>query len=208
MKLKVKICGITNIEDALLAQQLGADAIGFIFYNKSKRYISPDIAESISKYLSPFTMKIGVFVNESTEEINKISAKVKLNAVQLHGEESPELIEKINLPVIKSFRINDEFNFSILNDYKNVSFLFDAFSKDEYGGTGKTFNWNLIPPELKNKIILSGGISIENVEEVIKKINPAAIDVSSSLEEYPGKKDHQKLKQFFEKVNSLRNVKC
>ena len=204
-KLRVKICGITNIEDALLAQELGADAIGFIFYQKSKRYVSPEIAESISKILSPFLMKIGVFVNEKIEEINNISTRVKLNAVQLHGEESPEVIDKINLPVIKSFRINNEFDFSILNKYKNVSFLLDSFSKDEYGGTGKTFNWDLIPNEFKNKIILSGGISIDNVEEVIIKISPSAIDVSSSLEEYPGKKDHQKLKQFFEKVNSLRN---
>ncbi len=203
--MRVKICGITNIEDAFLAQQLGTDAIGFIFYNKSKRYVSPEIAESILKSLSPFIMKIGVFVNESFEEINNISAKVKLNAVQLHGEESPEVIEKINLPVIKSFRIKNKFDFSILNKYKDVSFLLDSFSKDEYGGTGKTFKWELIPDIYKNKIILSGGISIDNIEEVIRKINPAAIDVSSSLEEFPGKKDHQKLKHFFEKVNSLRN---
>ncbi len=206
--MRVKICGITNIEDAILAQQLGADAIGFIFYDKSKRYITPNNAELISKQLSPFLMKIGVFVNEKIEEINNISAQVKLNALQLHGEEPPEVIEKINLPVIKSFRINNDFDFSILNKYKDVSFLLDSFSKDQYGGTGNTFNWYLIPNDFKNKIILSGGISIENVEEVIKKINPSAIDVSSSLEEYPGKKDHHKLKQFFEKINALRNGKC
>ncbi len=206
--MRVKICGITNIEDALLVQQLGADAIGFIFYKKSKRYISPAAAEIISKHLSPFIMKVGVFVNESFEQINSISNQVKLNTVQLHGDEPPEIINKINLPIIKSFRINNDFDFSILKKYKKVFYLLDSFQKDEYGGSGKTFNWNLIPEEYRTRIILSGGISIDNIEEVTNKIKPAAIDVSSSLEEFPGKKDHQKLKQFFEKVNLLRNYKC
>jgi phosphoribosylanthranilate isomerase len=183
--LKVKICGITNNEDATLAEKLGADAVGFIFYKESKRYISPESASEIIKILSPLTLKVGVFVNENPELINSTASKIKLNAVQLHGNENPETINKINFHVIKSFRIKEEFDFNILNDYKNVSFLLDSYSEKEFGGTGKTFNWDLIPPRLKYNYILSGGVSVDNVEEIIKKVKPTAIDVSSSLETSP-----------------------
>jgi phosphoribosylanthranilate isomerase len=203
--LKVKICGITNVEDALLCENLGADTLGFILYKGSKRFIEPDIAEKIISELSPFTLKVGVFVNSSFEEINSIAKQIKLNSVQLHGEESPDIVSKINLPVIKSFRIKNGFDFSRLKEFENVSYLFDTYSEKEYGGTGKTFNWELIPDELKNKIILSGGISINNIEEVYKKIKPAAVDLSSSLESSPGKKDIEKVKEFFKKINNLRS---
>jgi phosphoribosylanthranilate isomerase len=203
--LKVKICGITNVEDALLCENLGADTLGFILYKGSKRFIEPDIAEKIISELSPFILKIGVFVNSSFEEINSIAKQIKLNSVQLHGEESPDIVSKINLPVIKSFRIKNGFDFSRLKEFENISYLFDTYSEKEYGGTGKTFNWELIPDELKNKIILSGGISINNIEEVYKKIKPAAVDLSSSLESSPGKKDIEKVKEFFKKINNLRS---
>lgn len=203
--MKVKICGITNKEDALLAEKLGADAIGFIFYKKSKRYVLPEIAAEIIKILSPFIIKAGVFVNEEAAGINNISTQIKLNVVQLHGDETPDIIGEINSPVIKSFRINREFDFKILNKYKDVSFLFDSYSKEEYGGTGKNFNWHLIPKELDGNFILSGGISSENIEEILNKIKPKAIDVSSSLEKSPGIKDHKKVEEFFKKLNSIRS---
>ena len=164
--VKVKTCGITNLEDALFCESEGTEALGFIFYKKSKRCIEPDSAKEIIKRLSPFTMKIGVFVNESADIINETAADLHLNAVQLHGEESPETVNKINYPVIKSFRINNGFDFSILEKYPGVSFLFDTYSKIEYGGTGKVFNWELIPDELKGKIILAGGISINNIDDI------------------------------------------
>ncbi len=203
--MKVKICGITNIEDALLCESLGADALGFIFYKGSKRFVEPDDAGKIISELSPFTLKVGVFLNESSEEINKTAKEIKLNAVQLHGNENPDMTSKINLPAIKSFRINDGFDFSILKEYENVSYLFDTYSEKEYGGTGKTFNWELIPDELRSKIILSGGISVNNIEEIYNNIKPAAVDLSSSLESKPGKKDKEKVKEFFKKINNLRS---
>ncbi|OGV03872.1 MAG: hypothetical protein A2330_10340 [Ignavibacteria bacterium RIFOXYB2_FULL_36_7] len=211
--MKVKICGITNVEDALLCESLGADALGFIFYKGSKRFVEPEVAGEIIAKLSPFTVKVGVFVNSSPEEINKTVMEIKLNVVQLHGDENPEVISKINFPVIKSFRIKNGFDFSVLTKYERVSYLFDTYlpggqagSEKEYGGTGKIFNWKLIPEELRNKIILSGGISINNIEEIYKNIKPAAVDLSSSLEIKPGKKDREKVKEFFKTINYLREL--
>lgn len=203
--MKVKICGITNIEDAKLSHKLGADAIGFIFYKKSKRFIEPKDAKVIINQLPPFVFKVGVFVNESVEEINEIAKEVKLNFVQLHGEEPPEMIAQIELPVIKVFRVKDNFDFAVLSQYKNCSFLLDAFDEKEYGGTGQKFNWNKIPIELQSKIILAGGVSAENIEKIYNEIKPYAIDVSSSVEIKPGKKDEIKLKELFKKIIELRN---
>ncbi len=187
---------------------MGANALGFIFYKESKRFIEPENAKKIISKLSPFTLKVGVFVNSSSEEINKTTSKLKLNAVQLHGDEKPEIIEGIDFPVIKSFGINGEFDFTILNEYKNVSFLFDSYSKEEFGGTGKNFNWDLIPKELDGNFILAGGISSENIEEIFNKVKPNAIDISSSVEKSPGIKDHKKVEEFFQKINLLRSQQC
>ncbi len=202
--VKIKVCGITNLEDALISEECGADAVGFIFYKNSKRFIEPESAKEIICSLSPFTMKVGVFVNESPDFINETAKNLGLNAVQLHGEEEPELINKISYPKIKSFRINNDFDFSKLNEYSNTAFLFDTYSTSEYGGTGKPFDWRLIPGELKNKIILAGGISINNIEEIVNLIKPAAVDLSSSLESEPGKKNKEKVYEFFNKINYLR----
>ena len=202
--MKVKICGITNSEDALNCEQLGADALGFILYRGSKRFLSTDNLISVTKNLSPFTLKVGVFVNESPQIINSISKEARLNIVQLHGDETPEMIEKINLPVIKSFRIKSDFDFNLLNNFKNCSFLLDSYSPALYGGTGSTFNWDIIPEQIRSKIILSGGISIDNIHKIIREIKPAAIDVSSSLEEYPGKKNIKKILDFFTVMNKLK----
>jgi phosphoribosylanthranilate isomerase len=204
--MKVKICGITNIEDAKLSYELSADAIGFIFYKKSKRYINPEQAKEIISQLPAFIIKVGVFVNESAEEINQISKRIKLNIIQLHGEEKPEMLDDIDLPVIKAFRVDGNFDYSVLSQYKNCSFLLDAYNDKEYGGTGQKFNWSKIPENLRSKIILAGGISIGNIEKIFKEINPAAVDVSSSLEIEPGKKDKFKLEQFFNKIHELRET--
>ena len=201
--MKVKVCGITNLRDALLCESSGASALGFIFYPKSKRYISSEDALKIIENLSPFTIKIGVFVNESSEKINGIASELKLNAIQLHGEETPLSTAEIKFPIIKSFRIKEHFDFSILHKYKNAYYLLDSFSKNQFGGTGIKFNWNVIPDKLKNKIILAGGVSSDNIEEIFNTIKPAAVDLSSSLESEPGKKDKEKVKEFFRKFNSL-----
>ncbi|MBZ0200989.1 MAG: phosphoribosylanthranilate isomerase [Ignavibacteriaceae bacterium] len=202
--LKVKICGITNLDDALLAEELGADALGFVYYKKSKRNISPSLAAEIISSLSPFTLKVGVFVNSTAGEINNISAQTKINLVQLHGNEQPELIDEINMPVLKAFRIDENFDFNIVEKYNCAGYLFDSFSGDEYGGTGKSFDWDLLPVTLRNKITLAGGIGLESLPD-ITKINPAAIDLSSSLEAFPGKKDENKIRQFFKEFNKYRS---
>lgn len=204
--MRVKICGITNYEDARLCCDSGADALGFIFCEKSKRYIRPKVAEKIIARLPAFIMKIGVFVNEKADTVNQISREINLTGVQLHGEESPEFTAQIFLPVIKAFRINEPFDFSILDGYNQCKFLFDAFISDDYGGTGISFNWDIIPYQIRKEIIIAGGVSSDNIESIYKKIKPEGVDLSSSLEISPGIKDEEKVKEFFEKINSLRRV--
>lgn len=203
--MKVKICGITNIDDAKICTTLGADAVGFIFYKESKRYLSPEDAREIIKQLPPFISKVGVFVNEDVDIVNSIANRVGLNFVQLHGDETPEYLQKVNYPIIKAFRVDKDFDFTKLRDYDNCSFLLDSFHKEEYGGTGQKFGWEKIPNELRCKIILAGGVSSKNIDQIKNEINPYAIDISSSVEISPGIKDHEKLKQIFTKINDVRN---
>jgi phosphoribosylanthranilate isomerase len=202
--MKIKICGITNLADALLCESCGADAIGFIFYVGSKRQIMPDEAAEIVRNLNPLTIKVGVFIDENPALINQLIKDVGLNMVQLHGGETPEDISLINVPVIKAFRVNDNFDFSVLNHYSNSYLLLDSYDKEELGGTGKTFNWQMIPEQFKSKIILAGGINSDNIDFLFQQIKPQAIDVSSSLEEYPGKKDKHKVIQFFKKIKLFK----
>ncbi len=204
--MKIKICGITNPDDALFCIDEGADALGFIMTEKSPRYIGITETESIISRLPFFVQKIGVFVNIEAEKVNDIAKKSGLNGVQLHGNESPDYIKQINLPVIKSFRITNNFDFAKLKSYTNCTFLLDNFSEPAIGGTGVNFNWNLIPDNLKPEIILAGGISSLNIETIIKTIKPQAVDLSSSLESSPGKKDHKKVKEFFKIYKSLKVV--
>jgi len=205
--MKVKICGITNIKDATLSVELGADMLGFIFYYKSKRYIQYNVAESIIRQLPDSVSKIGVFVNSAMGEVNSAADKIGLSAIQLHGNETPFYTKQIKRPVIKNFRVDNKFDFTLLDKYENCSFLLDNFSEKEIGGTGKSFNWSLIPNELKSKIILAGGVSSKNIEEIFTNHRPYAVDLVSSIEKFPGKKDEEKLKEFFNIVNKLRS-KC
>ncbi|MEN8191920.1 MAG: phosphoribosylanthranilate isomerase [Bacteroidota bacterium] len=202
--MKIKICGITKIEDAQLCANNGADAIGFIFYPKSKRYILPEDAKVISTSLPPLLHKVGVFVNEEVETVNKIAKDVKLTTVQLHGNESPEYISQINYPVIKSFGVDRSFDFSTIEKYNNCGILLDVKDEVEFGGTGKSFDWNLIPSELRKKVIIAGGVSINNVEKIYKNINPYGIDVSSSVEISHGIKDKEKVIELLKTLRTLR----
>lgn len=204
--MKIKICGITNKEDALMCERAGADALGFIFYNKSPRYVAPLIVSKISKELSPLTIKIGVFVNSTREEIEQIFNNANLNMVQLHGDETAEFFHSIKFPKIKAFRIDEKFNFDIINKFRNSNILLDAYSKNTYGGSGINFNWELIPDNIKSRIILAGGISKENLDTIFNKVKPAAIDVSSSLEISPGKKDETKIKEFMKTYNKFKEM--
>ena len=199
---KVKICGITNIEDALAAAGYGADALGFIFYKKSPRYLTSETAHEIFKELPPFVKKVGVFVNEDEDVVNRILDEVKLDMLQFSGDETPSYCDSIDKTYIKTFRIRDEESLNEINKFDTSYLLFDSYSEDEYGGTGKTFDWNLIQSQfLKDKyVILSGGLNPENVRDAIVKIKPYAVDVASGVEKYPGKKDHDKIKNFIEAV--------
>ncbi|MCW8849791.1 MAG: phosphoribosylanthranilate isomerase [Melioribacteraceae bacterium] len=204
--MKIKICGITNIDDAKYCVALGADALGFIFYKKSKRYIEPSIAKKIIAKLPPFISKVGVFVNEEASVINRIAKEIKLSLIQLHGEESMDYISNIDYPIIKAFHVDDNFDFSQLENYKNCYHLLDTYSQKEYGGTGVQFNWEKIPKNIRNKIILAGGVSEENIELIYKTVQPYAIDLSSSVEIQPGIKDRNKLNDLFKKFNDLRKT--
>ena len=192
------------MEDAQLCVEHGVDAIGFIFYPKSKRYITPEDAKSISVALPPFVHRVGVFVNEQVEEVNRIANIVKLTDVQLHGNESLEYISQINYPVIKSFGVDDSFNFSILNKYKNYGILLDVKDTEQYGGTGKSFNWELIPEDIRKKVIIAGGVGIKNVEDIYRNINPYGVDISSSVETEPGIKEKAKVIEVLKILNKIK----
>lgn len=200
--VKVKVCGITNIDAAKLCVDCGADALGFIFYRESKRYIEPDKAKMIIDSLPFFVFKVGVFVNEEVDRVNQIAQELNLNAVQLHGDESLDYCTKINYPVIKAIRVDEKLNEN-LKKYSDFTILLDSKDQKEYGGTGQKFNWDLIPESSRSKIILAGGVSEENINEIYNSIKPQAVDLSSSLEKEPGIKDHGKVKSFFRKINYL-----
>ncbi len=201
--VKVKICGITNIDDAKICVDCGADALGFIFYKESKRYIEPDEAKKIIDKLPFFVLKVGVFVNENFENVNSTAKNIGLNAVQLHGNESLDYCKKINYPVIKAIRVDERLNENLEN-YSEHTILLDSKDAREYGGTGKRFDWELIPESYRNKIILAGGVSEENIDEIFYRVKPQAVDLSSSLEKEPGFKDHEKVKSFFKKIDTLK----
>ncbi len=204
--MKVKVCGITNLEDAKICCELGADALGFIFYKESKRYINYEEASVIVSELPVFVSKVGVFVNEEANTINHIAQSVGLTHVQLHGNEDQLLIDKVNHPAIKAVRVKNNFDFTSLKLFSGCTILLDTFSDEELGGTGLTFDWNTIPIGLRSKVILAGGVSAQNIETIYKTIKPQAVDISSSLESESGKKDEVKVREFFRILNQLRKT--
>jgi len=194
----VKICGITRARDAIAACEAGAGAIGFIFYEPSPRYIEPDAAKEIAESIPGDIPAVGVFVDEQPEKVNRMAAYIGFDIVQLHGHESPEYCDRIDRPVIKSFRITDGFSEISLTGYDVFAFLFDAYAKGVPGGTGNTFNWDLIKSlRLEIPVILAGGINAGNIREAYKTVNPAAFDVSSGVESSPGIKDPKEVAKLF-----------
>jgi len=201
--VKVKICGITNLEDALACLFNGADAIGFVFYKKSPRFISPLKARNISRILPKNILRVGVFVDGKESQVKKIAKVCKLDMLQFHGNESTEYCNKFKgYKIIKAFRIKAGADLDKIGSYKTFACLFDTFLKNKPGGTGKKFSWNLLRnmDKIDGKVFLSGDLTCSNVKEAIKKIGPDWVDVSSSLESRPGKKDHKKIKKFIEAV--------
>ncbi|MDA1654306.1 phosphoribosylanthranilate isomerase [Bacillus cereus group sp. TH150LC] len=199
--MKVKICGITDMETAKRACEYGADALGFVFA-ESKRKITPKRAEEIIQELPANVLKIGVFVNESVEMIRKIADECGLTHVQLHGDEDNYQIRRLNIPSIKSLGVTSESDMKNAQGYETDYILFDSPKEKFYGGNGKTFSWELLghmPKELRKKTILAGGLNALNIEEAIRTVRPYMVDVSSGVET-EGKKDVEKIKQFIIKA--------
>ena len=199
--VKVKICGITNLEDALVSLFNKADALGFVFYKKSPRYISPLKASNISAILPKKICRIGVFVDEDINKVKKIARLCNLDMLQFHGNETVEYCRKFKgYKIIKAFPIKERLDLTKLLAYKGCAYLFDTYSKTQAGGTGKKFNWNLLRnlDKIKAPVFLSGGLTSRNVRQAIQLLKPDWVDASSALESRPGKKDHKKIKRFIQ----------
>ena len=202
---KIKICGITNQIDALHAVNAGADALGFIFYNKSPRYVSPNVVKSIVADLPPFVLPIGVFVNEEAKVVRDIVDECGLVLAQIHGDETADFCETLRRPVIRGIRLRDRNTFLAMAEYKGRArirgFVLDAFSQDSYGGTGKTADWELAKEAARSfSFFLAGGLTPDNAQEAIRKVYPYGVDVNSGVESSPGKKDPAKIQAFIQAV--------
>lgn len=198
----IKICGITNLEDASAAVKYGANALGFIFHPESPRAVTPDIAKKIISELPPFVVTVGVFVNRNKVEVSEIASASGINVIQLHGSEAPEECVTCR-KVIKAIRVADLSDLELISGFKTASaILLDTYSKDMIGGTGQIFNWEIAVEAKKfSRIILAGGLTPENVEEAVRTVQPYGVDVASGVEgPHAGKKDHKKLKSFIERA--------
>ncbi len=196
--VKVKICGITNLDDALAAVDHGADALGFVFYEKSPRVTKTVEVKEIVKHLPPFVTTVGVFVNEHPSRIKEIMEVSGLDIVQLHGDEQQDLCN-VWPRVIKAFRVRDFMDLDSLKKYKVSAYLLDTYTSESYGGTGELFNWDIaLDTKQFGKIILSGGLKPDNIERAVRWVRPYAVDVSTGVEDTKRRKDHQKMRLFIE----------
>ena len=212
--VKVKICGITNFEDAVAAIEAGADMLGFNFYRPSSRYIKPERAREMIDRLretnaNASTQMVGVFVNESIESITQIAKNLKLDVLQLHGDESPEFCAELkslapDKAIIKALRVNGAFDPRTASSYSVQAIMLDAFHQQLRGGTGRVIDWDIAGTvrDLVPRLFLSGGLSPENIGEAISRVRPFAVDACSSLESSPGRKDSLRMKEF---VRAVRN---
>lgn len=205
----VKICGITNLDDALLAAELGATALGFIFVHTSPRYTFPENAAAIlrtvrQEFGAKAPLMVGVFVNTPREEILKILHVVSLDCLQFHGDEHPHELQGYEQRVWKAFRVSEKFQAESMLQYAAEAYVLDAYDPASYGGTGKTFNWQkAYDAKRYANIILSGGLKPQNILTAIRKVAPYGVDINSGVELVPGKKDHEKLRQLFSLLNTM-----
>lgn len=203
---KIKICGITNKVDALAATELGVDMLGFVFYAKSKRYVEPRVAEDIINELPASIRKVGVFVDEDRDTVLRIAQDTLIDTLQFHGDETPEYCSSFRdkYKVIKAFRLKDKNDLKKINDYDTDFYLFDTYKRDSIGGTGETFDWKILKDfEILKPMILSGGLDPKNVAGAIKEVAPFGVDVSTGVEETPGKKNLELMKKFVQNVRKL-----
>ena len=201
--LKIKICGITNLEDALAAVEFGADALGFVFYSKSPRRIEPEKAKEIIKRLPPFVSTVGVFVDQSPDTVKDIMTLTGCTVAQFHGEESPEYCRCFD-GAVKAIRVRELSDLEPLMRYKVSAFLLDTYSPDIPGGTGQIFNWEIaVEAKRMARVILAGGLTPDNVSKAVKMVRPYAVDVSSGIERAKGIKDLEKLRLFIKKARGF-----
>ena len=202
MQTRVKICGITRVQDALAAVAHGADAIGLVFYAESPRNVSMQTAKAIVDALPPFISAVGLFVNASQTKIETVLSHLRLDVLQFHGDETPAESEQYNLPYLKAIRVKSDTNLlQYCIDFSHAkALLLDAYSVDAFGGTGQQFDWKLIPKNLPMPIILAGGLTAENVGLAIKQVQPYAVDVSGGVEKSKGIKDETKIAAFMRAV--------
>jgi phosphoribosylanthranilate isomerase len=198
MPTRIKICGITRVEDALAACAAGADALGFVFHAPSPRNVAPDTAREIIARLPPFVTTVGLFVDREPAEVERVTAEVPLDLLQFHGDEAPELCTRFRRPYFKAVRMRAGVD---LLEYARRfgdarALLLDAYVSGTHGGTGTRFDWRLVPPSLPLPIVLSGGLTAENVGEAVRALRPWAVDVSSGVEAAPGIKDPQRVRDF------------
>jgi phosphoribosylanthranilate isomerase len=202
--VRVKICGITNAADALAAVDAGANLLGFNFYEKSARFLTESSARKIRTQLPKNVEAVGIFVNMPSTDVAALCKLLKLDAAQLHGDELPEAVAELSrtIPVIKAFRVEPDFGLKTLDEYTDTfAFLFDAAHTGQYGGTGHTTDWDVARRAAKDhRIILAGGLKVENVAAAVRIVRPYGIDVASGVESKPGKKDHGRLREFIQEV--------
>lgn len=209
---KIKICGITNPKDALAAQESGADAVGLNFYSKSLRSLTDAKAERVIEVLNDEITRVGVFVNMATEKINRIASQTKLDYIQLHGNESSAQAAEMSVPVIRAIRIiNNDLESAKKEiaewDVSNVAtFLLDAGSNAQFGGTGTQLPWDSLETLRTEKgFVLAGGLNCDNVAQAVKSARPAGVDVASGIEKFPGAKDHEQMKLFINESKAALN---
>lgn len=202
MSVRVKVCGITRVEDALSAIKFGADAIGFVFWPKSARYVTPEQAQKITAEIPAFISIVGVYVNPTPDWVEETAQAANLTLCQFHGDESAEFCEQFSLPYIKAIRVREGLDLiQYAQQYQNAKgLLLDTYTPNMPGGTGHVFDWNLIPQNLPLPLILSGGLHADNVAMAINQTQPWAVDVSSGVEAAKGIKDEKKITAFMQGV--------
>jgi phosphoribosylanthranilate isomerase len=212
-RVRVKFCGITSSADAEKAVSAGSDALGFVFFKDSPRYIEPESAGAIIKTLPPFVTSVGVFVNEDIRFIQDCAEKCGLGAVQMHGDETPEYCSIFRglglkgIKLIKGIRLKDQESIRSIEDCQADAVLLDAYKKDIYGGTGKVLDRSLavLAKEYGKKLIISGGLNPDNVREIIEELKPYAVDVSSGIESSPGEENIELMEEFIQEVRAAEH---
>jgi len=202
LRVRVKICGITRVEDALAAVAQGADAIGLVFYAPSPRAVSIEQAAAIAKQIPAFVSVVGLFVNAEESFVKEVIAQVPLDLLQFHGDETPEQCARYGLPFIKAVRVKSDTNLvQCAKDYSaSRALLLDTYTEGVAGGTGHVFDWGLIPSDLNKPVVLAGGLTAENVASAIQQVKPYAVDVSGGVEASKGIKDAAKIAAFMQQV--------